>query len=292
MVNDVSNNFWPYYEYSKFLETDNFVWHYQLIGKPGNPILLFIHGAGASSHSWASLIPKLQEFQILAVDLPGHRFSKIKKGIRPQHDIIVKDLVVLFDLLKIKPNVFVGHSIGAVIVLSLSNIYKGPLSSIVLINGALERFEGPAATIFPLMAKVFYASPLTKYWIRLFNSAENSLRKFLSISGSNLTSKNIDYYLQLMTDEDHVTGTLAFISSWSIGDIEKKLEKIKVPTLFLAGMSDGIVNYKTSVRANKKAFNAKIKLFENEGHLLHEVSSAKVAKEINSFCKKIEPKSL
>ena len=287
MVNDVSNNFWPYYEYSKFLETDNFVWHYQLIGKPGNPILLFIHGAGASSHSWASLIPKLQEFQILAVDLPGHRFSKIKKGIRPQHDIIVKDLVVLFDSIKIKPNVFVGHSIGAVIVLSLSNIYKGPLSSIVLINGALERFEGPAATIFPLMAKVFYASPLTKYWIRLFNSAETSLRKFLSISGSNLTSKNIDYYLQLMTDEDHVTGTLAFISSWSIGNIEKKLEKINVPTLFLAGMSDGIVNYKTSVRANKKAFNARIKLFENEGHLIHEVSSSKVAKEIISFCKKI-----
>ena len=287
MVNDASNNFWPHYEYSKFLETDKFVWHYQLIGKPGNPIMLLIHGAGASSHSWANLIPKLQEFQILAVDLPGHRFSKIKKGIRPQHDIIVRDLVVLFDELKIRPNVFVGHSIGAVIVLSLSDIYKGPLSSVVLINGALERFEGPAATIFPLMAKVFYASPLTKYWIRIFNSAETSLRKFLSISGSNLTGKNIDYYLQLMTDEAHVTGTLAFISSWSIGDIEKKLEKINVPTLFLAGMSDGIVNYKTSVRANKKAFNAKIKLFENEGHLIHEVSSAKVAKEINSFCKKI-----
>ena len=286
MVNDASNNFWPHYEYSKFLETDKFVWHYQLIGKPGNPIMLLIHGAGASSHSWASLIPKLQEFQILAVDLPGHRFSKIKKGIKPQHDIIVRDLVVLFDALKIKPNVFVGHSIGAVIVLSLSDVYKGPLSSIVLINGALERFEGPAATIFPLMAKVFYASPLTKYWIRIFNSAEKSLRKFLSISGSNLTSKNIDYYLELMADEAHVTGTLAFISSWSIGDIEKKLEKINVPSLFLAGMSDGIVNYKTSVRANKKAFNAKIKLFENEGHLIHEVSSAKVAKEINSFCKK------
>ena len=286
MVNDASNNFWPHYEYSKFLETDKFVWHYQLIGKPGNPIMLLIHGAGASSHSWASLIPKLQEFQILAVDLPGHRFSKIKKGIKPQHDIIVRDLVVLFDALKIKPNVFVGHSIGAVIVLSLSDVYKGPLSSVVLINGALERFEGPAATIFPLMAKVFYASPLTKYWIRIFNSAETSLRKFLSISGSNLKSKNIDYYLQLMANEAHVTGTLAFISSWSIGDIEKKLEKINVPSLFLAGMSDGIVNYKTSVRANKKAFNAKIKLFENEGHLIHEVSSEKVAKEINSFCKK------
>ena len=52
-------------------------------------------------------------------------------------------------------------------------------------------------------------------------------------------------------------------------------------------MRDGIVNYKTSVRANKKAVNAKIKLFESEGHLIHEVSSAKVAKEINSFCKKI-----
>jgi magnesium chelatase accessory protein len=281
MVNDASNNFWPYSEYSKFLETNKFVWHYQLIGKPGNPIILLIHGAGASSHSFANLIPKLQNFQVLAVDLPGHRFSKIKKGIRPQHDIIVRDLIILFESLKIKPNVFVGHSIGAVIVLSLSDIYEGPLSSIVLINGALERFEGPAATIFPLMARVFYASPLTKYWIRLFNSAETSLRKFLSISGSNLTVKNIDYYMKLMTDEDHVTGTLAFISNWNIGDIEKKLKKVSVPTLFLAGMRDGIVNYKTSVRAHKKAFNAKIKLFESEGHLIHEVSSAKVAKEIN-----------
>ena len=287
MVNDASKNFWPYYKYSKFLETDNFLWHYQLIGKPNKPTILLIHGAGASSHSWSNLIPKLPEFQILMVDLPGHRFSKIKKGIRPQHDIIVKDLVVLFKSLKIKPNVFVGHSIGAVIVLSLSGIYKGPLSSIVLINGALERFEGPAATIFPLMARVFYASPLTKYWIKLFNSAEKSLRKFLSISGSNLTSKNIDYYVKLMTDEDHITGTLAFISSWNIGDIEKKLEKIKVPSLFLAGKRDGIVNYKTSVRANKKAFNAKIKIFEREGHLMHEVSSSKVAEEISSFCKRI-----
>ena len=283
MVNNASNNFWPYSEYSKFLETDNFVWHYQLIGKPGNPIILLIHGAGASSHSWANLIPKLHEFQVLAVDLPGHRFSKIKKGIRPQHDTIVRDLIILFESLKIKPNVFVGHSIGAVIVLSLSVIYEGPLSSIVLINGALEKFEGPAGTIFPLMARVFYASPLTKYWIRLFNSAETSLRKFLSISGSNLNSKNIDYYMKLMTDENHVTGTLAFISNWNIGDIEKKLKKVSVPTLFLAGMRDGIVNYKTSVRAHKKAFNAKIKLFESEGHLIHEVSSAKIAKEINSL---------
>ena len=77
MVKDATNNFWPYSKYSKFLETDNFVWHYQLIGKTGNPIILLIHGAGASSHSWANLIPKLQEFQVLAVDLPGHRFSKI-----------------------------------------------------------------------------------------------------------------------------------------------------------------------------------------------------------------------
>ena len=283
MVKYATNNFWPYSEYSKFLETDNFVWHYQLIGKPGNPIILLIHGAGASSHSWANLIPKLHDFQVLAIDLPGHRFSKIKKGIRPQHDIIVRDLIILFESLKIKPNVFVGHSIGAVIVLSLSVIYEGPLSSIVLINGALERFEGPAGTIFPLMARVFYVSPLTKYWIRLFNSAETSLRKFLSISGSNLNSKNIDYYMKLMTDEDHVTGTLAFISNWNIGDIEKKLKKVSVPTLFLAGMRDGIVNYKTSVRAHKKAFNAKIKLFESEGHLIHEVSSAKIAKEINSL---------
>ena len=89
--------------------------------------------------------------------------------------------------------------------------------------------------------------------------------------------------MKLMTDEDHVTGTLAFISNWNIGDIEKKFQKVSVPTLFLAGMRDGIVNYKTSVRAHKKVFNAKIKLFEGEGHLIHEVSSEKIAKAIKSL---------
>ena len=89
--------------------------------------------------------------------------------------------------------------------------------------------------------------------------------------------------MKLMTDEDHVTGTLAFISNWNIGDIEKTLKKVNIPSLFIAGMRDGIVNYKTSVRAHKKTYNAKIKLFKSDGHLIHEVSSAKIAKEINSL---------
>jgi magnesium chelatase accessory protein len=160
---------------------------------------------------------------------------------------------------------------------------NGKKSSAICINGALEKFEGPAGAIFPLMAKALSWSPFTKYWVKIFNSAENSLKKLLSLSGSNLSEKEVEPYFKLMGNADHIDGTLALISNWDTENLSDLLNKVTFPVLFLAGARDGIVPTFNSVRASKKTKQSKLVLIKNSGHLLHEEKSQLVVKEIKSF---------
>ena len=280
---------WPFWENSHFFETENCIWHYQLIGENSKPLLFMIHGAGASSHSWKNMIHLLSDYQIMCVDLPGHRFSKnlINKSL--DLNIITLDLVKLSKSLKKAPSIYLGHSIGAVIALQLAYEMNkiGMKTSAISINGALETFEGPAGKIFPLMAKAMSWSPLTKYWVKLFNSAENSLKKLLSMSGSNLLEEDIEPYINLMKSTDHIQGTLALISNWDIETFNEILEKLNFPILFIIGEKDGIVPNANSVRANKKVKTSHLIKIANAGHLVHEEKSRTVVAEVKNFYKSL-----
>ena len=280
---------WPFWESSNFFQTENCIWHYQIIGEEDKPILFMIHGAGASSHSWTNIIEYLVDYQVVSVDLPGHRFSKTLTNKSLDPSIIISDLIRLSNNLKQNPSIFIGHSIGAVIAIQLAYYVnkKGLQTSAISINGALEKFEGPAGTIFPLMAKFLNWNPLSKYWVKLFNSAENSLKKLLSLSGSNLSEKDIDPYVKLMGNSTHIKGTLALISNWNTKNLDGILKQINFPLLFLAGERDGIVPAVNSVRASKKTPGSKLILIADGGHLLHEEKSKSIAMEIGSFYKSI-----
>ena len=280
---------WPFWENSHFFETEICKWHYQVIGKNSNPLLFMIHGAGASSHSWKNMIHLLSDYQIICVDLPGHRFSKNLKTKSLDLNIITLDLVKLSKRLEKTPSIYLGHSIGAVIALQLAYEMNktGAKTSAISINGALETFEGPAGKIFPLMAKAMSWSPLTKYWVKLFNSAENSLKKLLAMSGSNLLEEDIEPYINLMKNTDHIQGTLDLISNWDIKTFSEILVKINFPILFIIGEKDGIVPNANSVRANKKIKTSQLIKIANAGHLLHEEKSETVVAEVRTFYKSL-----
>jgi len=66
---------WPLSEHSKQVQSAPHRWHVQDIGPENAPILLLLHGAGGSTHSFRDLIPLLiADFRIIAVDLPGQGF--------------------------------------------------------------------------------------------------------------------------------------------------------------------------------------------------------------------------
>ena len=48
---------WPNREASRFVEAAGLRWHVQVMG--AGPVLLLLHGTGASTHSWRDVMPKL-----------------------------------------------------------------------------------------------------------------------------------------------------------------------------------------------------------------------------------------
>ena len=67
---------WPLAETSRFISLDGADYHVQVSGT--GPDVLLLHGAGASSHSFAGITPLLTpHFRVIAPDLPGQGFSSL-----------------------------------------------------------------------------------------------------------------------------------------------------------------------------------------------------------------------
>jgi pimeloyl-ACP methyl ester carboxylesterase len=83
----------------------------------GAPLLL-LHGGSFSAAAWAPLLPELQGFRLLAVDLPGHGLSdpfRYRRGhVREHTQRLIDDVI---DALGLDAVPVVGHSLGAMFAL-------------------------------------------------------------------------------------------------------------------------------------------------------------------------------
>ena len=65
---------WPNRASSRFVDAGGLRWHVQVMGE--GPVVLLIHGTGASTHSFRALAPLLApHFTVVVPDLPGHGFT-------------------------------------------------------------------------------------------------------------------------------------------------------------------------------------------------------------------------
>ena len=71
---DIHGKDWPLRQHSRTVTAGGLSWHVQIMGT--GPVLLMLHGTGASTHTWRALMPELaKHYTIVAPDLPGHGFT-------------------------------------------------------------------------------------------------------------------------------------------------------------------------------------------------------------------------
>jgi len=109
--------------------------------------LVFIHGSGSDHSLWSLQYAKLhKQFNIVAIDLPGHGRSK-GSG---ESDVGNYCLWVrkLLDILHLKNPILVGHSLGAAITFAFTRNYPQEISGIVAVGGGLKMPVNPSLGIF------------------------------------------------------------------------------------------------------------------------------------------------
>lgn len=269
---------WPHAELSRQLICRPQKWHIQETG--AGPTILLLHGAGASTHSWRDLIPSLaRAFHVVALDLPGQGFTRLGARTRCGLDQMSADIRALCADQDWSPAVIIGHSAGAAIALNLA-LTLPSVQRVICINAALGRFDGIAGWLFPVLAKVLALTPLTALAFSSGSDPMARARRLIQGTGSHLDAEGLGYYARLISDRDHVNGTLQMMAQWSVDPVLDRLSDIATPCLFLTGGKDIAVRPEVSVKAAARMQDADLVSLPDLGHLAHEEDPERVLKHI------------
>ncbi|MBM4215144.1 MAG: alpha/beta fold hydrolase [Gammaproteobacteria bacterium] len=135
----------------KFLDVPNARLHYvdQGVAPAGTPTIVMIHGLGAHLHHFKyALVDELaRDTRVIAIDRPGSGYSTRTTGrattLTEQADAVVS----LLDQLKVERALFVGHSLGGALSLTLALRHATRVAGLALI-APLTHYAGRFPEVF------------------------------------------------------------------------------------------------------------------------------------------------
>ncbi len=273
---------WPHRDRSAFVSAGGYAWHVQRMGE--GPTAVLIHGTGAATHSWSALAPLLAAgHDVIAMDLPGHGFTRSEDGRRISLPNVATAIGALLKKLDVAPDLLVGHSAGAAIAARMALDGWAQPARIIGINAAVTPFVGAASILFPAMAKLMYLNPFTAPV--LARSARDTARveRLIEQTGSLVPSEQVEAYAKVFRRAGHLSGTMAMMAFWDLESLYDDLPQLDVPMLFLAGERDRTIRPADGAAAARRVRNGLFMSLSDLGHLAHEEDADAVASEIKAF---------
>ncbi|MGQ0672641.1 MAG: alpha/beta fold hydrolase BchO [Hyphomicrobium sp.] len=273
---------WPNRSASRFVTVGAFTWHVQQMGQ--GPPLLLLHGTGASTHSWRGLMPLLAaSHTVIAPDLPGHAFTN-----RPSADAMslpgmAAAIGQLMSSLDVRPEVVVGHSAGAAVLLRMCLDRHIAPSALISLNGALLPFQGMAGQIFAPLAKLLVLNPFAASFFAWRAGDRRAVERLLKGTGSRIDGVGLDLYARLFRNAEHVAATLEMMARWDLHGLERDMTRLATRTLLVACDGDLAIPPGVALRTAKLVSSASVERIGGLGHLAHEENPALVAEMIERF---------
>jgi magnesium chelatase accessory protein len=270
---------WPHSECSQFVQVGNLRWHVQqLPGHKALPDVLLIHGTGASTHSWRTLMPLLaSKFKVWAIDLPGHGFTSAGTPLQMSMQGMARALAALLDALGLQPQALVGHSAGAAIAARLCLDGWLKPDAVFSLNGALLPLGGLPGLMFPPAAKLMAALPFVPQLFALSAASPSAASRLIAGTGSTLDAESTQLYARLLRSADHAAGALAMMANWDLKSLESKLPELKPALTLVVGTNDKAVPPSQANRVHRMLPKSKLVTLPGLGHLAHEEQPQTVA---------------
>jgi magnesium chelatase accessory protein len=281
LIWDSDGRDWPHRAASRFVSAAGLNWHVQQMGS--GPVMLLVHGTGASTHSWAGLMPLLAErFTVIAVDLPGHGFTHPLPSAQMSLPGIAAALSALLTEIGAEPAIAVGHSAGAAILARMTLDRRIAPRRLIALNGALMPFGGAAGHIFPAMAKLLFINPIAPKIFAWRAGDRAAVTRVIASTGSSIPPENLALYQRLFRSRTHVAAALAMMANWNLSSLAKELPRLPCPMTLVVGSGDLAVPPDQAFELARTMPGAKVELLRGLGHLAHEEDPPRVAAAIVS----------
>jgi magnesium chelatase accessory protein len=267
---------WPHRDKSQFVTVGGLKWHVQIMGS--GPVLLLLHGTGAATHSWAQLMPLLaKHYTIVAPDLPGHGFTATPNGSGlslPGMSALIIGLIAKLDVV---PVAIIGHSAGAAIGAQMILSGKVGAPHLIAINGAFKPFDGLAAHIFPVVAKMIALNPITILALASGGGDKVRVQRLLEGTGSRIDATSLDFYARLFATPGHVNAVMGMMARWELHRLSQHLTDLQADLTLIVGSNDLTISPSVSRELLDRVPSATLVELNGLGHLAHEEAPDAVA---------------
>jgi pimeloyl-ACP methyl ester carboxylesterase len=222
-------------------------------------------GAGGDHLVWPAEIRRLPDFRTYALDLPGH--GKSGGAGRQSAGDYAESVVEFMDSVGIWKAVFIGHSMGGAVALSLAMDYPGRTAGLVLVScGArlpvprdiLENAASPST--FPFAAQGLHA--LSCGFHTSPRLVEQNLNRMMAV-------RPTLFYGDLLTCDRF--------------DAAERLASIQTPVLVVCGMGDKLTPVRYSTSLSARITGAALQTVDEAGHLVMLEQPQRLAKILSVF---------
>jgi magnesium chelatase accessory protein len=268
---------WPNRGASRFVRAGGLRWHVQTMGS--GPVLLLVHGTGASTHSWRTLAPLLaKDFTVVAPDLPGHGFTDRAPERLLSLPGMARGLHELLRTLDLDPALAVGHSAGAAVIIRMSLDGLLGAQGLVSINGALQPYRGVMSQFFSPLAKLLVLNPLVPRIFAWRAADRGTVKRLIHRGGSTIDRIGLDLYQRLVASPDHVAAALGMMANWDLEPLVRDLNRLEAQLVLIAAGNDRTIPSEQSFRVRDRVAGARVEYLRGLGHLAHEERPEDVSK--------------
>jgi len=277
---------------SQTIEINGLQVHYKEAGEPCAPLMLLLHGFGASEFSWREVMQPLAEnFHVIAYDRPAFGLTERPLpgdwGFQPNpygEEANVALVIGLMDAFDADQAVLVGNSAGGRIALAVAAAYPERVSNLILVDSVGA--SGSSFSWTNLITQIPQVRELGHY-------------AFRSIPSTGADSIYAAWYDPALVTEDIIAGYKVplQVENWDRAlfefqraskrpDLTEALSQLPVPALVISGEDDRIVPPETAVQLAELLPNSELVLIPECGHLPHEECPAEFLEAIEQFLKR------
>jgi pimeloyl-ACP methyl ester carboxylesterase len=233
------------------------------------PPVVLLHGAAGNHLSWPAEVRRIPGYRIYAMDLPGHG----KSGGRGMQTIAAyaRAIVDWLEAVNLHSAVFVGHSMGSAIALTLALDFSEHVLGIGLIG------SGPRLGVAPELLE--HASSATTY--------NNAIQTIVQWSFSPLFPPNLLELVAKRMNETRPSVLYGDLLACDAFDEMARVCKIARPALILCGSEDRMTPLRHSQYLVNQIPGATLKVFPTAGHMLQLEQPQWVANALGNFLSSI-----
>lgn len=251
---------------SRFIEVEGVRLHMRDTGAKAAPVVLLLHGFGASLHTWEEWVKPLEQtYRVVRIDLPGAGLTgSDPTGVYSDERTLVI-VNKLLDRLGIQKASVIGNSIGGRIAWRLAAQSPARVEKLVLISPdgfASPGFEyGKAPSVPGFLRLMRYALPKSIMRMNLSPAYANP---------ATLTDELLSRYHALLLLPGQREAMFDRMAQTILRDPIPILQQIQAPTLLVWGEQDALIPVANAQDYLRALPSAKLVTLPGVGHLPQE----------------------